>query len=226
MDPPGVASGKAPPVMALPTRTHAMGPAFSVRSVDLSAAEGAGLPVRVVDDFRVGGHPFGPHPHAGFSAVTYVFEDSAGALRSRDSLGNDIVVGPGGVVWTQAGSGAMHEELPAQPGRELHGLQVFVNLPSRLKLTPPRVMHLDGPAVPVWRGPEGDRVRVVSGAYAQVESPLRPAHPLDWLDLHLARALPLLLPTGHRALLYVVRAKWNCGCSSPHPGGASARAMP
>ena len=58
------------------------------------------------DEFRVTGRPFPPHPHAGFSAVTYVLEDSEGKLRSRDSLGNDLVTGPGGIVWTQAGSGA------------------------------------------------------------------------------------------------------------------------
>jgi redox-sensitive bicupin YhaK (pirin superfamily) len=83
------------------------------------------------DEFRVTGRPFPPHPHAGFSAVTYVLEDSEGKLRSRDSLGNDLVTGPGGIVWTQAGSGLIHEELPADSNRELHAVQVFVNLSSR-----------------------------------------------------------------------------------------------
>jgi redox-sensitive bicupin YhaK (pirin superfamily) len=62
-----------------------------------------------------------------------VFEDSKAALRSRDSLGEDVVVGPGGIVWTEAGRGVMHEELPASDD-ELHGLQIFVNLSAKNKL--------------------------------------------------------------------------------------------
>ena len=69
-----------------------------------------------------------PHPHAGFSALTYVFEDSEGRARSRDSLGNDVVVDPGGIVWFQAGSGAIHHEVPAEAARELRGAQIFIKL--------------------------------------------------------------------------------------------------
>jgi pirin-like protein len=79
---------------------------------------GLASPVLVFDDFRVRKLPFSPHPHAGFSAVTYVLEDSQRGLRSRTSLGNDIVVGPGGIVWTQAGRGVIHEEAPADADRE------------------------------------------------------------------------------------------------------------
>src|SRR5208337_4600014 len=98
--------------------------AFSVQSVDLHALGDWASPVAALDHFRVRGRPFPPHPHAGFSAVTYVLEDSKAALRSRDSLGDDVVVGPGGIVWTEAGRGVMHEELPASDD-ELHGLQIF-----------------------------------------------------------------------------------------------------
>ena len=102
------------PVVA--TRARGEGSAFSIRSIDLEALGDVGSPVALLDDFRVSGRPFGPHPHAGFSAVTYVFEDSPGSLRSRDSLGDDLVVDPGGLVWTLAGSGVLHEEIPAEPG--------------------------------------------------------------------------------------------------------------
>src|SRR5271166_989425 len=111
--------------------------AFSVKAVDLDALCAKGSPIAVLDDFRVRGRPFAPHPHAGFSAVTYVFEDLKSGLRSRDSLGNDVIVGPGGIVWTETGSGVMHEEQPANPDGELHGLQIFVNLSAKNKLTSP-----------------------------------------------------------------------------------------
>jgi hypothetical protein len=61
------------------------GPQFSVHSIDLHAQGAHASPVIMIDDFGVEGRPFQPHPHAGFSAVTYVFEDSPGGLRSSES---------------------------------------------------------------------------------------------------------------------------------------------
>jgi len=191
----------------LSTKARSIGSIFSVKSIDFSALSESGLPVFVVDDFRVSGQPFGPHPHAGFSAVTYVFEDSRSGLRSRDSLGNDIVVGPGGIVWTQAGRGALHEEVPATEGRELHGLQIFVNLHARNKHVEPKVMHLDGGGVPEWRGAEGSRVRVAVGSHGGVTSPLQPAEPFNLLDVDLRHPLWFGLPAGHEALVYVVQGE-------------------
>ena len=177
---------------------------FSVTSVDLRELRDQASAVTVLDDFRVRGQPFGPHPHAGFSAVTYVFEDSEAALRSRDSLGNDIVVGAGGIVWTQAGRGVVHEELPAQPDRELHGLQVFVNLSSKNKLIPPQVHYLPNSEVPEWRSDVGDRVRVVVGSFEGLISPLAPAEPFNILDVHLRREITFDVQNAHHALMYVL----------------------
>ena len=185
-------------------RQTSNGASFSVRSIDLRELGHLASPLVVVDDFRARGRPFGPHPHAGFSAVTYVFEDSVGALRSRDSLGHDYVVGPGGVVWTQAGSGVIHEEIPAEAGRELHGLQLFVNLSSRNKLTTPRVTGLASSDVPEWRSYGRDRVRVVAGSFGGLSSPLAPAEPFDLLDVELRCEMSFDLPDAHNALIYVL----------------------
>jgi len=157
-----------------------------------------------MDDFRVRGQPFGPHPHAGFAAVTYVFEDSAASLRSRDSLGHDLVVGPGGMVWSHAGSGMLHEELPADLRQELHGLQFFVNLSAKHKLSEPRVLQLLPDQVPEWRRETGDRVRVVVGSYADRSSPLIPAEPFNLLDVQLRHALPFEVRAGHHMVIYVL----------------------
>ena len=188
----------------LPAHSRGKGGVFSVKSLDLEKLGVHASPVVVLDDFRISAHVFGPHPHAGFSAVTYVLEDSVGSARSRDSLGNDIVVGPGGIVWTLAGSGAMHEELPAEHGRELHGLQIFVNLSAKNKLVAPQVLWLDGKAVPEWRSAAGDRVRTVVGSYAGVSSPLLPAERFTMLDITLRGDLAFDLPPGHNALVYVL----------------------
>jgi len=190
------------PIVA--TRARGEGSSFSIRSIDLAALGDVASPVAVLDDFRVSGRPFGPHPHAGFSAVTYVFEDSPGSLRSRDSLGDDLVVDPGGIVWTLAGSGVLHEEIPAESGRELHGLQVFVNLSSTNKLVSPRLLHLASSDVPHWRSTTGDRVRVAVGSFEGIASSLVPTEPFQLLDVDLRRAIPFSLRAGHVALAYVI----------------------
>ena len=185
---------------------HAQGAngSISVQSLDLDTLGEWASPVILLHDFRLRGRPFAPHPHAGFSAVTYVFEDSPANLRSRDSLGNDVVTGPGGIVWTQAGSGAIHEELPAEPDRELHGLQVFVNLRAMNKLAAPQVFRLPASEVPEWRNGAGDRVRVLVGSLEGIASPLVPIEPFTLLEVELQRTMALTFAPAHNALLYVL----------------------
>ena len=187
----------------VPVRTRSDG-SFSVKSVDLGALRQSVSPLLVVDDFRVRGQPFGPHPHAGFAAVTYVFEDSSASLRSRDSLGHDLVVGPGGMVWSHAGKGMLHEELPADLRQELHGLQFFVNLQARNKVSPAHVFQLLPHEVPVWTDEHGTRVRVVVGSFRDRLSPLVPPEPFTLLDVNLASDLPLESVDGYSYVVYVI----------------------
>jgi redox-sensitive bicupin YhaK (pirin superfamily) len=176
----------------------------SLQYLDLDTLGVAASPLAVLDDFRVAGLPFSPHPHAGFAAVTYVFEDSPGELRSRASSGADLIVGPGGIVWTHAGRGVVHEEIPAFAGRELHGLQLFVNLTAANKLTAPQVLHLEPGQVPEWRSDDGDRVRVVTGSFGGVSSPLALVEPFTMLDVHLRGEIPFELQAGDKAVVYVL----------------------
>jgi len=178
--------------------------AFAVWSVELHELGELASPIASLDHFRVTGRPFSPHPHAGFSAVTYVFEDSETSLRSRDSLGNDVITGPGGIVWTQAGSGLIHEEIPAENHRELHGLQIFVNLSSENKLVAPQMLRLENRQVPEWRNNAGNRVRVLTGDFEGVSSPLAPAEPFNLFDVHLQRSISLPVADGDNAVVYVL----------------------
>ncbi|MGJ4928307.1 pirin family protein [Bradyrhizobium sp. HKCCYLS2038] len=188
---------------------------FLVKAVNLAGLGPVGSPVLVLDDFRVSGRPFPPHPHAGFSAVTYVFADSAGGLRSRDSLGNDVTIGAGGIVWTQAGKGLLHHEIPAD-AQELHGLQLFVNLSAANKLRTPRMLHLAGDEVPEWSSGDGDRVRVVVGSFNDVASPLVPAEPFTLLDVTLRRGIGYALTPGHVAIVYVVHGALAIASDATH----------
>ena len=192
---------------AIPSRQNANSATFAVWSIDLSSLREWASPVLVLDHFRVTGRPFPPHPHAGFSAVTYVLEDSQGGLRSRDSLGNDLVTGPGGVAWTEAGRGLLHEEVPAETGRELHAVQIFVNVSAKNKLVVPRLLRLESADVPEWRSIAGDRVRAVVGSFYGTRSPLIPSEPFSLFDARIENEISFNLADSHVSLIYVLSGR-------------------
>src|ERR1700744_2780608 len=100
--------------------------------------------------------PFGPPPHRGFETVTFILE---GELAHRDSAGHESIIRAGGVQWMTAGSGLVHAEVSPEdfqrPGAPREILQLWVNLPSRLKMTPPLYVGVQAneiPAIPMDHG--------------------------------------------------------------------------
>jgi redox-sensitive bicupin YhaK (pirin superfamily) len=95
------------------------------------------------------GLPFGPHPHRGFETVTFILE---GELAHRDSAGHESVIKAGGVQWMTAGSGIVHAEVSPddflKSGGPLELLQLWVNLPGRLKMSPPHYVGLQADQIP------------------------------------------------------------------------------
>jgi redox-sensitive bicupin YhaK (pirin superfamily) len=169
-------------------------------------------PFIVADHFRMWQPTFGPHPHAGFSAVTYLFEDSEIGFRNRDSNGQQNLIQPGDLHWTLAGSGVMHEEIPLVPGKVAHGLQIFVNLPAIAKHMPPAAMHIassDMPRFPVGEGQAklvfGQWLIELSGHDSLVHAARPAPAPGDatlldlWLPAGGKMALPL--PSGQQAVV-------------------------
>jgi redox-sensitive bicupin YhaK (pirin superfamily) len=146
-----------------------------------------------LDEFVMTRPVFRAHPHAGFSAITYMFEDSEGTFVNRWSMGGDELIGPGAVHWTQAGSGMFHEEVPVETGPPCHGLQMFVKLPAALELSAPQAFHMDADEVPEVIG-DGVRVRVLAGSHAGVASPMAIANDLDWLDVHVDAGATFVAP--------------------------------
>ncbi|MGL5321039.1 MAG: pirin family protein, partial [Aeromonas veronii] len=82
-------------------------------------------PVAMVDHFQMTAPTFEPHPHAGISAVTYLFEDSTSPHVNYDSLGNQGPIEPGALHWLAAGRGAVHTEQPEGASPYVHALQIF-----------------------------------------------------------------------------------------------------
>jgi redox-sensitive bicupin YhaK (pirin superfamily) len=145
---------------------------------------------------------FPPHPHAGFSAVTYLFLDSETGIANRDSLGNSTLIQPGGLHWTAAGRGVIHEENPAVLGSTTHLLQIFVNLPRERQNEAPFALSLAPQNVPVANRP-GARIRVPLGSFDGVHSPLAPPTDVTLLDITLEAGAELALPVaaGQRAFI-------------------------
>lgn len=200
-------------ILALSTNTPAEG--FTVSS--LRAAAGFPMdPFLNVDHFRMSQPIFPPHPHAGFSAVTVMFEDSPGGFLNRDSLGDSSRIGPGGLHWTQAGRGMMHEEVPERRGVEGHGLQIFVNLRIAEKLIAPRAFHVDAAEVPVVDARDGARVRVLCGAFEGRRSPLdQLSTPVLLLDVHLDPGARVTVPVPREQTAFALSI-----AGSGHAGGS------
>lgn len=175
------------------------GPHFQAYRLHASASAPLD-PFMGIDHAWMGAPTFPPHPHAGFSAVTYLFPDSETGIANRDSRGNRTLIAPGGLHWTAAGRGVVHEENPAVPGRTTHLLQIFVNLPQDRQNAAPFALTLAPQDVPVVQRP-GAQVRVPLGSFGGVHSPLAPPTAVTLLDIMLEAGAELVLPVpaGQRA---------------------------
>ncbi|HEY8572397.1 pirin family protein [Phenylobacterium sp.] len=120
------------------------------------------------------GLPFGPHPHRGFETVTFILE---GELAHRDSAGHESVIRQGGVQWMTAGSGLIHAEVSPEEfkrdGGPMEILQLWVNLPSRLKMTQPRYTGVQKAEIPEINADKGKAtVNLISGTWGGQTGPI------------------------------------------------------
>ena len=155
-----------------------------------------------------GGLPFGPHPHRGFETVTFIL---TGNLAHHDSGGHESVIEAGGVQWMTAGSGLIHAEVSPpsfkQNGGQLEILQLWVNLPGRLKMSAPAYTGLqknDIPDLPIADGL--GMLSLTSGAFDGVTGPIRSLTDVFMSTVRLTAGASVELPApAHRnVLLYVV----------------------
>jgi len=158
------------------------GDAFTALRLGSLAFGREGDPVLNLDHFRMGGPTFPPHAHAGFSAVTYMLPESAGAMRNRDSRGDISLIPPGGLHWTAAGSGIVHEEVPDRTGVTVEGFQIFIRQPVAQENAAPLVHHVEPADISVVRLSPGS-VRVLAGHYGGLPAALATPSPLTLLDV-------------------------------------------
>jgi redox-sensitive bicupin YhaK (pirin superfamily) len=144
----------------------------------------------------------GWHPHRGFETVTLVLE---GEVDHEDTAGNGGRIGQGEVQWMTAGAGLLHKEMHSpeftRRGGKFHALQLWVNLPAKVKMAPPRYQTLAASSIPVVDG-----VRVLAGEYRGAKGPAQTFTTVNLFDVRLraAQKLSLDLRDGFSAGLYVV----------------------
>ncbi len=117
------------------------------------------------------GLPFGPHPHRGIETVTFIFE---GDIAHFDSSGEKSVITAGGVQWMTAGRGLIHSEVSSdefkKEGGSLEILQLWINLPARLKMKEPFYKGLQKESIPSYISPDQQvTMNVISGEYQGIK---------------------------------------------------------
>jgi hypothetical protein len=198
--------------------------------------EGEGFPVRRafagidmadLDPFvhmdQMGEVDYGPgepkgtpwHPHRGFETVTYMID---GTFLHQDSIGGGGVIQNGATQWMTAGSGILHIERPPDAlidsGGLFHGIQLWVNLPAKLKMTKPRYQDIEAESVSLLTNENGDAIiRVIAGSLGGIDGPGSTHTPIAIAHVSLLPGGQLSLPwnPAYNALTYVLAGQGTVG---------------
>ena len=161
----------------------------------------------------------GEHPHRGFETVTILY---SGEVEHRDSSGGGGKIGPGDVQWMTAGSGVVHEEMHSREysksGGAFEAIQLWVNLPARLKMAAPKYQTLlarDIPQVPLPG--EAGSVRIIAGEFAGAKGPAETFTPMNLWEVRLKAVQGSLLavPDGHNAAVFVLKGSVRVNGRAP-----------
>jgi redox-sensitive bicupin YhaK (pirin superfamily) len=160
------------------------------------------------EDYEAG---FPMHPHRGIETVTYVL---SGEVQHKDTLGNAGKIGQGDVQWMSSGGGIMHEEMPSVRPEGIHGLQLWVNLPSKLKMSKPNYQEVLSATIPEIKTSEGAEIRVIAGTVGDVTGPVADiaAAPI-YMDVLVPpqTSFQYPIPSDHNAFAYVFEGKADFG---------------
>ena len=211
-------SGKARPIL----ETRAARPTLEGAGVKLHRAFGFQDPSELdpfllFDDFRnedpvdyMQGFPW--HPHRGIETITYVL---SGEVEHSDSLGNTGSLGAGDVQWMTAGSGILHQEMPRGNAQgQMHGFQLWTNLPASYKMMRPRYQGFTAPRIPEIATPEGCLIKVIAGTVAGTTGPVTDivTSPV-YIDCKVPQGALFrhTSPADHTALVYGIEGRGRIG---------------
>jgi redox-sensitive bicupin YhaK (pirin superfamily) len=153
----------------------------------------------------------GPHPHRGFSPVTFIFQ---GGVHHRDSRGNDSVIYAGGAQWMNAGMGIIHSERPPHDIHEIGGrqeiIQLWINTPAANKMDQPAYFPIAGNEAPTFVSDDAKvNMKVFSGELMGIKGPISSQTEVNAATLELKKDgnISIPLPSGHNAFIYLLDGK-------------------
>ena len=153
----------------------------------------------------------GEHPHRGFETVTFAIK---GEVEHRDSGGGGGKITTGGIQWMTAGSGVVHDEFHSrefsQKGGDFEMIQLWVNLPSKFKMTQPRYQSFEKGDFPIIdHGNHEMSVKVIAGTFGTVTSPVKTFSPINMYELNGSSGsqLEITLPIGSNTLVFQLSGK-------------------
>jgi redox-sensitive bicupin YhaK (pirin superfamily) len=210
------------PVLAITTAPKGVeGEGFPVRRAFY------GIDQRYLDPFihmdQMGEVEYGPgepkgtawHPHRGFETVTYMID---GTFQHQDSTGGGGLITNGATQWMTAGAGILHIERPPEAliasGGLFHGIQLWVNLPSGEKWTPPRYQDIGATRVTLLASDDGGAlVRLIAGDVAGHHGPGVTHTPITLLHATINPGAELRLPWRREfnGLVYVLAGRGTVG---------------
>lgn len=155
------------------------------------------------------------HPHRGFETVTYLFE---GQMEHRDSQGNIGRLKPGDVQWMTAGAGVIHSELTptefTKNGGTLHGVQLWVNLPGKDKMTNPRYQDIATAKMPIVTSSDDlVQVKVIAGESLGAKAVIETHTPIIYLHVTIqpGGSITQPIPTGFNTFAYIIDGEGQFG---------------
>ncbi|WP_062265871.1 pirin family protein [Endozoicomonas arenosclerae] len=132
-------------------------PASDGAGVKLKRVMGTGShqlmdPFLMLDEIKADGSGdlgagFPAHPHRGIETLSYM---KVGGFRHEDHLGNQRTIQSGGVQWMKSGRGIVHSEMPVPENDQLHGFQIWLNMPAAQKMSPPEYSDIKASDLPVF----------------------------------------------------------------------------
>jgi len=155
------------------------------------------------------------HPHRGFETVSYVLD---GEIAHHDTNGGGGVIGEGDTQWMTAGSGILHDELPTEgmyrEGGRFHGVQLWVNLPAALKMTPPRYQAITRDDLLLLTSPDGGAlIRLIAGTVGGFTGPGVTHTPITYAHVTLAPGAQVSVPwsPSFSAFAYALTGRGSAG---------------
>ena len=159
------------------------------------------------DDY-IGGFP--PHPHRGIETVTYML---SGEFEHEDSTGAKGKMSAGDVQWMKTGGGIIHSEMPTMSEGKLHGFQLWINMPSKLKISKPEYLYIDSKEIAVHKDKDKS-IKVIAGKFEKTEGPVKKhnVEPIYFdVELNENKLFNYKLPQTHNSFIYLVDGEIKVG---------------